>query len=132
MNSCLCSAPAARRNRCSAEMGLRGQIVNATGNLYHANMPALIACHTNSYGHLGGALAIASIRAAGLEHVEFPIRTAGFRSRRNDPPLVTTESTLSELSAVERLLEQAGVAVSSCTCIAGNPADPANLAVMLR
>jgi len=95
-------------------------------------MPPIIACHTNSYGHLGGAAAIENIRAARLEYVEFPIRTAGFRSRRNDPPLVTTESTPGELSAVERLLERSGVSVSSCTCIAGNPADPGNLAVMLR
>ena len=95
-------------------------------------MPAIIACHTNSYGHLGGTAAIESIRSAGLEFIEFPIRTAGFRSRRNDPPLVTTESTLAELTAVERLLTQNGVKVSSCTCIAGNPAEPANLTAMLR
>jgi inosose dehydratase len=110
----------------------RPPIVNATGNLYHPNMPPIIACHTNSYGHLGGPAAIESIRAAGLDYVEIPIRTAGFRSRRNDPPLVTTESTSSELSAVQRLLERCGVTVSSCTCIAENPADPANVPVMLR
>ena len=92
----------------------------------------MIACHSNSYGHLGGAAAIENIRSAGLEYIEFPIRTAGFRSRRDDPPLVTTESTLSDLQAVDRLLERNGVAVSSCTCIAGNPAKPANLAAMLR
>lgn len=101
-------------------------------NLYHANMPPIIACHTNSYGHLGGAAAIESLRSAGLEYVEFPIRTAGFRSRRNDPPLLTTEATSSDLSAVERLLERNGVTASSCTCIAGNPAEPANFAAMLR
>jgi inosose dehydratase len=95
-------------------------------------MPPLIACHSNSYGHLGAAAAIENIRSAGLEYIEFPIRTAGFRSRRNDPPLVTTESTRSDLAAVSRLLQRHGVAVSSCTCIAGNPAEPANLAVMLR
>jgi inosose dehydratase len=110
----------------------RGLIVNAKGNLYYPNMPDMIACHTNSYGHLGGAAAIESIRSAGLEYIELPIRTAGFRSRRNDPPLVTTESTWAALSEFERLLERNGVAVSSCTCIAGNPAEPANLAAMLR
>lgn len=95
-------------------------------------MPAIIACHTNSYGHLGGAVAIESVRSAGLEYIEFPIRSAGFRSRRNDPPLLSTESTLSDLLAVDRLLERSGVRVSSCTCIAGNPAEPANFAAMLR
>ncbi len=110
----------------------RGVIVNAIANLYHANMPALIACHTNSYGHLGGARALENIREAGLEYVEFPIRTAGFQSRRNDPPLVTTESTLSELSAVDRLLEQNDLVASCCTCIAGSPADPANVKIMQR
>lgn len=95
-------------------------------------MPALIACHTNSYGHLGGTAAIENVRSAGLESVEIPIRTAGFQSRRNDPPLVTTESSLGELAALERLLERNSVSVTSFTCIAGNPADPVNLAVMQR
>jgi hypothetical protein len=80
-------------------------------------MPPIIACHSNSYGHLGGAVAIESLRSAGLEYIELPIRSAGFRSRRNDPPLLTTESTFGQFSAVDRLLERNGVAVSSCTCI---------------
>jgi len=95
-------------------------------------MPPIVACHTNSYGHLGAAAAIENIRAAGLEHVELPIRRAGFRSRAGDPPLVTTEATLAELRLVDRLLEVHGVRVASCTCMAGNPLDEAAVAVIQR
>src|SRR5579859_6456976 len=126
MSSPWCCAPDK-----SADSLRNRPIVNASRVLYHAKMPALIACHSNSYGHLGGAAAIENIGSAGLEYIEFPIRTAGFRARRNEPPLVTTESTLSDLQGVERLLVQSGVAVSSCTCMAGNPAEPANVAIML-
>jgi len=35
-------------------------------------MPAIIACHSNSYGHLGRAAAIENVGAAGLEYIEFP------------------------------------------------------------
>ncbi|MBI3862462.1 MAG: sugar phosphate isomerase/epimerase [Planctomycetia bacterium] len=95
-------------------------------------MPSVIACHTNSYGHLGGPAAIRSVRSAGLEHVEIPIRNVGFRSRRDDPPLLTTDSTLADLKDLERLLASEGVSVSSFTCQSGNPLDPANVAIMLR
>jgi inosose dehydratase len=95
-------------------------------------MPPIIACHTNSYGHLGGPAAIQNVRAAGLEYIEIPIRTAGFRSRRDDPPLLTTDATLADLQQLERLLASEDVSVSSFTCMAGNPLDPPNVAVMLR
>jgi inosose dehydratase len=95
-------------------------------------MPPIVACHTNSYGHLGGVAAIENIRAAGLEYVELPIRRAGFRSRAGDLPLVTTESGLAELRQLERLLEIRGVRVSSCTCMAGNPLEKAAVAVIQR
>ncbi|MGE5192278.1 MAG: sugar phosphate isomerase/epimerase family protein [Deltaproteobacteria bacterium] len=107
-------------------------VVNANRVLYYPEMPPIVACHTNSYGHLGGAAAIEGIRAAGLEYVEFPIRRAGFRSRTGAPPLVTTESTLAGLRSVERLLEGHGVRVASCTCMAGNPLQEAVVAVMRR
>lgn len=92
----------------------------------------MIACHTNSYGHLGAVAAIENVRAAGLEHVEFPIRTAGLSARCGDPPLVSTDATLDDLRRVERLLESHDVRVSSCTCLAGNPLDEANVALMRR
>jgi inosose dehydratase len=95
-------------------------------------MPPLVACHTNSYGRLGGFAAIENIRAAGLEYVELPIRRAGFRSRAGDLPLVTTAATFAHLRQLERLLEIHGVRVSSCTCMAGNPVDDAAVAVMQR
>ena len=77
-------------------------------------------------------MAIENVLSAGLAHVEIPIRTAGFRSRRGDPPLVTTDSTLADLRHVDRLLEQHGVRVCSCTCMSGNPQDEACVAVMRR
>jgi inosose dehydratase len=95
-------------------------------------MPPIVACHTNSYGHLGGVAAIENIRAAGLDCVEIPIRRGGFRSRMGDPPLVTTDSTLAELDRVDRLLASHGVRATSCTCMAGNPVEEAAVAVMQR
>lgn len=95
-------------------------------------MPPIIACHTNSYGPYGAQGAIEQIRSAGLEYVEFPIRTAGFQSRCGDPPLVTNESTLDDLNRVTALIEKHGLRVSACTCMAGNPLDPANVALMQR
>ena len=85
---------------------------------YHPPMPPIIACHTNSYGHLGGPAAIQNVRAAGLDFIEIPIRTAGFRSRRDDPPLLTTDATPANLVQLERLLASEGVSVSSFTCMA--------------
>ena len=81
---------------------------------------------------LGGPAAIDNIRAAGLEYLEIPIRTEGFRSRRDDPPLLTTAATLADLRDLEQRLSTAGVQVSSFTCMAGNPLDPANVSVMQR
>ena len=107
-------------------------IVNAKRVIYHAKMPPVIACHTNSYGHLGAAAAIENVRSAGLAHVELPIRTAGFRSRRGDRPLVSTDSTSNDLRQIDRLLEQHGVGVCSCTCMSGNLRDEAGTAVMRR
>jgi inosose dehydratase len=95
-------------------------------------MPPIIACHTNSYGHLGGPAALQNIRDAGLQFLEIPIRTAGFRSRRDDPPLITTESTLSDLQQLERMLSAEELSVSSFTCMCGNPLDRANVDVMKR
>jgi L-ribulose-5-phosphate 3-epimerase len=95
-------------------------------------MPPLIAIHTHCYGHLGGPAALDAVPATGLEFLEIPIRTAGFRTRRNDPPLITTESTLAELDQLARRLARSQLKVSSFTCLAGNPLDPRNLATMFR
>jgi len=54
-------------------------IVNGKCRLYHAKMPPIVACHSNSYGHLGGPAAIENVRQAGLEYVDFPVLRAGFR-----------------------------------------------------
>ncbi|MBS0263731.1 MAG: sugar phosphate isomerase/epimerase [Planctomycetes bacterium] len=95
-------------------------------------MPPILACHTNSYGHLGGAAAIQNVREAGVQYLEIPIRTAGLRSRYDDPPLITTDSTLADLQQLDRTLRAADVSVCSFTCLAGNPLDPANVALMCR
>ena len=107
-------------------------IVSSKGVLYYAKMPPIVACHTNCYGHLGALAAIENVRSSGLAHVELPIRTAGFVSRRGDQALVTTDSTLDELRTVERLLEHHQVALASCNCMSGTPLNEANLASMLR
>lgn len=95
-------------------------------------MPAIVACHTNCYGPLGPAAAIESVRSAGLEWVEFPIATAGMRSRHGETPLVTTASTLDDLWEVDRLLDRHGVRVASCTCRAGSLLEDSAVALMQR
>lgn len=87
-------------------------------------MPPIIACHPNSYGRFGALAAIEHVRAAGLDYIELPIRTPDVPSPAGDPSLITTNSTLSELVAVDQLLERNQVRVSSCTCLGGNPLDP--------
>jgi L-ribulose-5-phosphate 3-epimerase len=95
-------------------------------------MPPIIACHTNSYGQYGALGAIEQIGSAGLEYVEFPIRTAGFQSRCGDPPLVTNESSLDDLNRVAALIAGHGLRVSACTCMGGNPLERANVELMKR
>lgn len=91
-----------------------------------------VSCHTDCYGAFGARTAIERVRSAGADCIELPIRTAGFRSRSGDDPLVTNESTSSQLAAVERLLRAHGVRVVSCACPAGNLLDAANVALMKR
>jgi inosose dehydratase len=95
-------------------------------------MPPIVACHVSCYGHLGATAAIESVRRAGLEHIELPVHRAGFRSRRGDLPLLTTDSTLAELEQIDRLLERHGVRVASCSCMAGNPLQEDAAAVVKR
>ncbi|MFN0055016.1 MAG: sugar phosphate isomerase/epimerase family protein [Planctomycetales bacterium] len=94
--------------------------------------PPVIACHTTCYGPFGGAVAIEQTRAAGLEWIELPIRTAGVGTRWGDEPLVSSESSLAELASVERLLVGYGVQVATCTCLAGNPLHPDQLQLAKR
>jgi L-ribulose-5-phosphate 3-epimerase len=108
------------------------RIVKSREGSYYPNMPPLIACHTNSYGRHGAVAAIEHIRDAGIEWIELPIRTAGFRTRWGDAALVSTDSTFADLSHVDALLERHGVHVVSCTCLAGNPLDPANTELVRR
>lgn len=95
-------------------------------------MPALISCLTNSYGRFGAQGAIELLPDAGIRHVELPIRTEGKDSPFGDEPLVTSAATAGDLEAVDRLLEQHGVLVSSCNVTSGNPLDREVLAVTKR
>lgn len=90
----------------------------------------LVACHTDCYGMFGARAAIERVRSAGVDCIELPIRTAGFRSRSGDDPLVTNESSSSQLAAIERLLREQGVRVVSCACPAGSLLDAANVVLM--
>src|SRR5262245_45076156 len=107
-------------------------IVNGQGPLYHAKMPPIFACHSNSYGHFGAVAAIENVRQAGFEYVEIPVRRAGFRTRFGDSPLLTTDATLAELQQVERLRDRPGVRGASCTCMAGNPLEDEAVGVLQR
>jgi inosose dehydratase len=95
-------------------------------------MPALISCLTNSYGRFGAQAGIEQLPAAGIHHVELPIRTAGVDSPFGDQPFVTTAATLNDLKGVDRLLQQHGVSVCSCNVTSGNPLDPEVVAITKR
>ena len=84
-------------------------------------MSAIVSCLTTCYGRYGARAAIENVRAAGIDCIELPIRTAGVATRLGDTPLVTTEATLADLDTVDRLLNQHGVRVTSCGCFSGNP-----------
>ncbi|MCH8829258.1 MAG: sugar phosphate isomerase/epimerase [Planctomycetes bacterium] len=86
-------------------------------------MPCLVSCLSNSYGRFGARGAIENLRAAGLEFLELPIRTAGQESIFGDEPLVTTDSTDADLQAVDELLKKHDVQVCSCNITSGNPLD---------
>jgi L-ribulose-5-phosphate 3-epimerase len=86
-------------------------------------MSNLISCFSNSYGRFGARGAIENLRAAGLEHLELPIRTAGGRSLFGDEPLLTQEATVDDLKRVDELLAEHGVTVSSCNVTSGNPLE---------
>lgn len=83
-------------------------------------MPNLISCLSNSYRRFGARGAIENLRAAGLEHLELPIRTAGVPSMFGDEPLLTQESTADDLQRVDELLAEHDVSVSSCNVTSGN------------
>lgn len=83
----------------------------------------LVSCFTNSYGRFGAKAAIENVRAAGLEHVELPIRTAGVASLFGDEPLLTQEADADDLKRVDELLALHGVTVSSCNVSSGNPLE---------
>lgn len=84
-------------------------------------MPPIIACLTTNYGPFGATAAIEHVRLAGLEYIELPIVTAGTPTRFGETPLITTDSTLADLNAVEALLARQAVQIASCWCSSGNP-----------
>ena len=86
-------------------------------------MSNIISCFSNSYGRFGALGAIPNLRAAGLEHLELPIRTAGVRSFFGDHPLLTEQSTADDLKRVDDLLAEHDISVSSCNISSGNPLE---------
>jgi len=86
-------------------------------------MSNLVSCLSNSYGRFGARGAIENLRAAGLEHLELPIRTASVPSMFGDEPLLTQESTADDLRRLDELLAVHGVTVSSCNVTSGNPLE---------
>ncbi|MDA1013607.1 MAG: sugar phosphate isomerase/epimerase [Planctomycetota bacterium] len=88
-------------------------------------MPAIVSCFTNSYGRFGARAAIENIRDAGLEYIELGIRTDGVTPFFQDEPLLTDASDAAAIHAVQRLLEQHDVKLSSCNVTSGNPLDDA-------
>ena len=84
----------------------------------------IISLCTNSYGSYGSAVAIERLAEAGLKWVELPLRTRGFITRAQDPPLLSTGADAAEIGGVERLLQRTGVGISSCNILSGNPLDP--------
>lgn len=95
-------------------------------------MRFVLACHTNCYGPFGAIAAIQHVRAAGLEWIELPIRTAGVRNRWGDPPLVDSDASSGDVSGALRILSDHGVRVASATCLAGSPLEPVNFELALR
>ncbi len=95
-------------------------------------MTAIVSCLTNSYGRFGAQAAFEQIRAAGLQFLELPIRTAGVKPHFGDEPLLTETSSPNDIKRVGRLLEQHDVRLSSCNITSGNPLDPSVVAVTRR
>lgn len=95
-------------------------------------MPPIISCLTNSYGRFGGLGAIENIRAAGLEYLELPIRTAGVQSIFGDEPLLTNESGSEDVRRVQQLLSDHGVKLSSCNITSGNPLEESVVEITQR
>ena len=92
----------------------------------------VISCLTSCYGRFGAEVAIGKVRDAGLEHVELPIRTAGFSSRAGDLPLLTDESGPAEVEHVRQILAREGVAIASINAISGNPLKPEVVRIIRR
>jgi inosose dehydratase len=95
-------------------------------------MPTIVSCLTTSYGRFGGQAALEHLRAAGLESLELPIRTAGTGSPFGDEPLVTTDSSLADLKRVERLFDDQAIRIASCNVTSGNPLDREVVAITKR
>ena len=84
-------------------------------------MSNIISCFSNSYGRFGAQEAIRSLRAAGLQHLELPIRNCGVPSFFRDEPLLTEQSTRDDLKRVDEMLAEREISVSSCNITSGNP-----------
>lgn len=84
-------------------------------------MRPVVACFPNSYGRFGARGGIPLLQAAGIAHVEMPIRTQGVPSFFGDDPLLTDRSGPNDVAAVKRLLTDHGLTACSCNITSGNP-----------
>jgi len=92
----------------------------------------IISCLTNSYGRFGPAACIERIRSTGLRHVELPIKTACVPSIFGEEPILTDQSGPAEIDAVQQLLDEHDVQLSSCNVTSGNPLDRNVVVLTLR
>lgn len=92
----------------------------------------LVSCFTNSYGRFGPVACIEHIRSAGLSHIELAIKTQGVPSIFQEEPILTDRSTEAEVAAVQTLLAEHEVSLSSCNITSGNPLAPEIVEVTVR
>ncbi len=95
-------------------------------------MPAVLSIMTNSYGRFGPRAALELLKDTGLSSIELPIRSPGQVTVFKEPPLVTTGMSAAELVAVDRLLEQFGIRVTSCNVTGGNPLNDVDTEAILK
>ncbi|MFV0443073.1 MAG: sugar phosphate isomerase/epimerase family protein [Planctomycetaceae bacterium] len=85
----------------------------------------MLSCFTNSYGRFGPEAAFEWLPKAGIRFVELAIKNHGVPSFFRETPILTEASTPSDVARVQRLLDEAGLRLSSCNVSCGNVLDPA-------
>jgi L-ribulose-5-phosphate 3-epimerase len=92
----------------------------------------MLSCLTNSYGPFGPEAALRMLPETGVRRIELPIRNAGVPSFFGETPLLTDASGPADVARVQRLLDDAGMGLSSCNVTSGNVLDEAVVERTLR